>query len=415
MSKELQAEIIAVGTELLLGQIANTNAQWLSEQLANQGVNTYHHTVVGDNLQRVRETFEMAQKRSNIVIVTGGLGPTEDDLTREAFQQLSTIPLVEHEPSMCKIRAYFEKQQAVMTPNNPKQARVFEGATVWMNPVGMAPGMKLTYDGCTWVFLPGVPKEMKALVREYMIPSIQKLLGKKEIIKSVLLKFTGIGESKLEHELQDIIHEQTNPTIAPLAQEEGIVIRLTAKSDSLQKADQLLQETKVKIFSRVGQYAYGEDHETLEGKVVDLLLAKQYTVAAAESLTGGAFAEKITTAPGSSNVFQGSMVTYTNTAKQNTLHVPKEILETNGAVSEECAEAMAKQAAAKFSSTIGIAFTGVAGPTEMEGKLVGTVYISIYNDNGTFVTKKFLFPGDRNAIRRKTVLKGFELLYQILK
>ncbi|NBJ68325.1 MULTISPECIES: competence/damage-inducible protein A [Clostridia] len=415
MTKDLQAEIVAVGTELLLGQIANTNAQWLSQQLANQGVNVYRHTTVGDNLQRVQEAFNQAHERSDIVIVTGGLGPTEDDLTREAFQQLSHIPLVQHRPSMDKIQAYFEKQQAAMTPNNPKQARVFEGATVWLNPVGMAPGMKLTYDNCTWIFLPGVPREMKALVREYMIPALQQLLGKKEMIKSIVLKFTGIGESKLEHELQDIIHEQTNPTIAPLAQEDGIVIRLTAKSESLQQADQLLEATKAKIFSRVGNYAYGEDHETLEGKVVGLLTEQELTLATAESLTGGAFSDKISTVPGASKVLQGGIVSYTNEVKEHVLDVPKNILETKGAVSKECAEEMAKQAANKLSSTIGIAFTGVAGPIEMEGKQVGTVYIAIYNPTGTSLVKRFLFQGDRNSIRRRTVLKGLELLYRTLK
>ncbi|GGJ44647.1 competence/damage-inducible protein A [Virgibacillus salexigens] len=414
MIKQVKAEIVAVGTELLLGQIANTNAQWLSQQLANYGINVYNHVVVGDNLTRVEESFYQAQQRSDLIIVTGGLGPTDDDLTREAFQNISQISMIEHQPSMEKITAYFAKQQATMTPNNRKQARVFEGAEVWLNNAGMAPGMCVSFQNRTWIFLPGVPREMKALATEHLFPLVQQLVGKNEIIKSKVLKFIGIGESKLEHELKDIIQAQTNPTIAPLAQDDGIVIRLTAKSESDLQASQLIEHTEDQIINRVGSYFYGSDQDTLEGKVIDLLIKKQKKLAVAESITGGLFTGKISSVSGVSSVFEGGIVSYAAHVKQHVLDISEETLTDKGTISEACALAMAKNVAVKLGVPVGIGFTGVAGPDEVEGQPVGTVYIAIYDD-GKEQVEKWMFQGDRNTIRNRAVLKGMELLYKWLK
>ncbi|WP_308436494.1 competence/damage-inducible protein A [Virgibacillus salexigens] len=414
MIKQVKAEIVAVGTELLLGQIANTNAQWLSQQLANYGINVYNHVVVGDNLTRVEESFYQAQQRSDLIIVTGGLGPTDDDLTREAFQNISQLSMIEHQPSMEKITAYFAKQQATMTPNNRKQARVFEGAEVWLNNAGMAPGMCVSFQNRTWIFLPGVPREMKALAMEHLFPLVQQLVGKNEIIKSKVLKFIGIGESKLEHELKDIIQAQTNPTIAPLAQDDGIVIRLTAKSESDLQASQLIEHTEDQIINRVGSYFYGSDQDTLEGKVIDLLIKKQKKLAVAESITGGLFTGKISSVSGVSSVFEGGIVSYAAHVKQHVLDISEETLTDKGTISEACALAMAKNVAAKLGVPVGIGFTGVAGPDEVEGQPVGTVYIAIYDD-GKEQVEKWMFQGDRNTIRNRAVLKGMELLYKWLK
>ncbi|CDQ40046.1 hypothetical protein M948_15065 [Virgibacillus sp. CM-4] len=414
MIKQVKAEIVAVGTELLLGQIANTNAQWLSQQLANYGINVYNHVVVGDNLTRVEESFYQAQQRSDLIIVTGGLGPTDDDLTREAFQNISQLSMIEHQPSMEKITAYFAKQQATMTPNNRKQARVFEGAEVWLNNAGMAPGMCVSFQNRTWIFLPGVPREMKALATEHLFPLVQQLVGKNEIIKSKVLKFIGIGESKLEHELKDIIQAQTNPTIAPLAQDDGIVIRLTAKSESDLQASQLIEHTEDQIINRVGSYFYGSDQDTLEGKVIDLLIKKQKKLAVAESITGGLFTGKISSVSGVSSVFEGGIVSYAAHVKQHVLDISEETLTDKGTISEACALAMAKNVAAKLGVPVGIGFTGVAGPDEVEGQPVGTVYIAIYDD-GKEQVEKWMFQGDRNTIRNRAVLKGMELLYKWLK
>lgn len=416
MIKSFKAEIIAVGTELLLGQISNTNARWISEKLALLGINVYSHVVVGDNLNRATETFELAHKRSDIIIVTGGLGPTEDDLTREAFQQLSQLEMIEDKKSMDKIMQYFKKQNRQMTPNNKKQARVFKGSKVLENTVGMAPGMIVTFEERTWIFLPGVPREMKQLMSQGVLPYLSKLTGEKEKIQSLVLKFIGIGESDLEHKISNLIQEQSNPTIAPLAQNDGVVLRLTAKGSTNEKVQQLLEQTKQQILDRVGsEHLYGVNDETIEEHVISLLQEKNDRVAAAESLTGGMFTSKIISVKGASSVCPGGIVSYDPQVKANILGVPQQIIDTHGTVSDECAIEMARKVREKLNSTIGISFTGVAGPDKSEGKPVGTVFIGLSIKDGIEKTFQYQFLGDRTTVRYRAVLKGFEILLNYLK
>ncbi|WP_368654884.1 competence/damage-inducible protein A [Ornithinibacillus sp. 4-3] len=412
--RQINCEIIAVGTELLLGQIANTNAKWLSEQLAVYGINTFYHTVVGDNLFRVEEVFRQAQQRSDVIIVSGGLGPTDDDLTREAFQQLTNFELVEDKESMDKIEDFFVKQNLEMTPNNRRQARVFANAEVLQNRVGMAPGMRVIFDDKIWFFLPGVPREMKQLALDGVFPYLVSQLDAQVTIQSMVLKFIGIGESELEHKLQDLIRGQNNPTIAPLAQKEGVVIRLTAKEQTADQARALLEDTKEKILEKVGQYFYGLDNQTLEERLYLKLKSQNKRLAAAESLTGGMFTEKLVSIIGASDVCLGGIVCYDTSVKRNVLKIPAEIIDNQGVVSEECALAMAKNVSEILNSDIGISFTGVAGPTTIDGHPVGTVYISIYQKDGKQLTEKFVFQGDRFAVRRRSMLKGYELLLNFL-
>ncbi|WP_284140020.1 MULTISPECIES: competence/damage-inducible protein A [unclassified Virgibacillus] len=413
--KNVKAEIVAVGTELLLGQIANTNAQWISQQLAKYGITVHFHAVVGDNLQRVETTFRQASSRSDIVIVTGGLGPTEDDLTREAFQLVSNLEMKEATEALHRISAYFEKQQTEMTPNNRKQANVFSTAHVLKNSVGMAPGMIVPYKGKTWVFLPGVPSEMKQMFTNEVIPYIVKLTGTDTVIQSMILRFSGIGEAKLEHELFELIHHQSNPTIAPLAQKDGVVIRLTVKENSIEKANARLEEAKRRVLEKVGPYYIGMEHETIEQRAVSLLRDKQMRIGAAESLTGGMFTEKLISVEGASKVCPGGIVCYDSEIKQKVLGVSNETIEAYGTVSQQCAEEMAKQAAIVLDASIGISFTGVAGPDSLEGKPVGTVFISLFHINGTIRTEKATFIGDREAVRSRATRKGFELLIEFVK
>lgn|SRR5690625_2876074 len=413
--KQLKSEIIAIGTELLLGQIANTNAQWLSEQLALHGINTFYHTVVGDNHNRVEEIFRQAQDRSDVIIVTGGLGPTEDDMTREAFQSMTGTKLIEHSPSMNKIEAYFANQQTQMTPNNYRQARVFEGAIVIENKVGMAPGMIVKNEGKIWFFLPGVPREMKQMAKDDVFPYINRTTDQETIIQSMILRFIGIGEAKLEHELKDIIQSQHNPTIALLAQPDGLVIRLTVKESTLEKAQQRLESTKEQIANRVGHFMYGINDETIEREIVHLLKKASKNIAAAESLTGGLFTERLISVEGASHVCPGGIVCYNTTIKRDLLGISPDIIRSYGVVSQECAVSMAQKICQQMSTDIGISFTGVAGPQTIENKEVGTVYISIYHTSGKYIVEKFLFNGDRNTIRNRAVLKGFEMLFKFLK
>ena len=413
--KNINAEIIAVGTELLLGQIANTNAQWISQQLANEGINVLYHGVVGDNLNRVQESLKQAGDRSDVIIITGGLGPTDDDLTREAFQQISQLNLIEDHSSLNKVVDYFKQQGTDMTSNNRKQARVFEKAQILENKTGMAPGMIVHFLNKVWIFLPGVPTEMKQMIQDDVIPYLRNLYGQDVIIKSKILRFIGIGEAKLEDELKHLIRNQTNPTIALLAQNDGIIARLTVKAETDKQANDLLLDVEEKIESKVGQYFIGTGYQTIENKVVSMLKEKKITVAAAESLTGGMFTEKIINISGASQVCPGGIIAYSPQIKVNVLGVSSDIIESKGTVSSECATEMALQVRELLQTQIGMSFTGVAGPDESEGHKPGTFYVGLSSACGKIMSEKYTIHGNRETIRRKAVIKGFEILYHFLK
>ncbi|ENH96523.1 competence-damage inducible protein [Gracilibacillus halophilus YIM-C55.5] len=412
--KNVKAEIISVGTELLLGQIVNSNAAWMSKKLANIGVSVYYHTVVGDNLQRLRDVFELAADRSDVVFVTGGLGPTEDDLTREAFEQVSGLKVVEDENILQHIADFFKKRNMQMTPNNRKQAHVFEGSKIFDNQVGIAPGIQVEYNDVQWLFMPGVPREMQAIMDNKILPFVAEYYSLDAIIQSRVLRFIGIGESQLEHQLQDMISEQTNPTIAPLATEGEVSIRLTAKAFNPKEADQLIDEVEDRIMGSVGDYFYGYNDTSIDQKVFDLLQKKHLTIASAESFTAGGFASKLAARSGASSIFHGSAVVYQPESKQKVLGVSKRVIDDDGTVSQACAEDMAIQVRDVYQSDVGISFTGVAGPNPSEGKEVGTVFISIATKQNV-ATHKFLFHGDREAIQTRSIKKGYALLYQMLQ
>lgn len=415
MKKTFNTEIIAIGTELLLGQIVNTNAQWMSEQLAISGINTFYHTVVGDNLQRIAAIFEKAQERSDVVIVTGGLGPTEDDVSREAFQQISQLRIVEEPDSLRKIKEFYKRQNREMTPNNIRQARVFKDSIVLTNKLGMAPGNIVVYDDVHWIFLPGVPREMKQLFLDDVIPYLKKLNGEM-IIESQVLRFIGIGESLLEHRLHEMIKAQKNPTIAPLAERDGVTIRLTAKANTKEEAQAFIEETKEKILKEVGEYYYGTNRDLIQEKIFQLLKKKQKDLAVAESLTGGLFADRFVTLEGASTVFKGGIVAYNAKVKENVLNVSKETIENEGTVSKQCAIEMAKNVAFLLDASLGISFTGVAGPNKLEDKDVGTVIVSLYDkERDEHFTGEYKLSGDRALIRHRSVLKGLEILFNYLK
>lgn len=411
---EIKAELVSVGTELLLGQIVNTNAAWISQHLADKGISVYYHSVVGDNFDRLAGVFQQAGRRSDIVLITGGLGPTDDDLTREAFQHISGLEIVEDQQTIEKIESFFTKNKRDMTPNNRKQAHILKGAKVIDNSVGIAPGIIVEHEGTIWIFMPGVPREMKAIMLEGILPYLADRFDLNTVIRSRMLRFFGIGESQLEHELRDIIAAQSNPTIAPLASEGEVALRLTAKAAQVEEADQMIDKTEAIIAEKVGQFLYGYDEETIDLKVFQQLQAKQSTLASAESLTGGAFGAAVVGNPGASSIFNGAAVVYHSQAKQSVLDIPEALIEKYGTVSKECAEAMAQAVRSTFQSTFGISFTGVAGPDSIEGKRAGTVYISIADESGC-QTRDFQFHGDRQTVRGRAVKKGFELLHAYLK
>lgn len=399
----MDAEIIAVGSELLLGQIANTNAQFISKNLAEIGINVYYHTVVGDNPNRLRKAIEVAESRANLIIYTGGLGPTKDDITKEIVSEYIGKTLQNNPEAMENIEDYFKKVKREMSENNRKQAMVIEGSEVFQNNNGMAPGMAVSHGEIVHILLPGPPSEMQPMFKDYVSPFLLKTMERVERIDSKVLRFFGIGESRLAEEIDDLLESQTNPTIAPLASEGEVTLRLTAKHESVQEAHKMLDQLEKEILSRVGDYFYGYNDTTLMKELIALLKDNQLTISAAESLTGGMFQEELTKIPGAGLIMEGGIVCYSNEAKMKLLKVKEETIDKYGVVSEECAIEMADNIKSLLDTDIGISFTGVAGPDELEGHPVGTVYLGIALPNKKPYAVKLDLGGMRDANRVRSM------------
>jgi nicotinamide-nucleotide amidase len=413
--KAVNAEIIAVGSELLLGQIVNTNARFLSQQLAGLGIDVYYHTVVGDNPDRLKSAIKIAESRSKIIIFTGGLGPTKDDLTKETIARHIGTELVMNNEALETIEQYFKRTNRVMTENNRKQALILKGSQVLPNDHGMAPGMVLKTGGHIYMLLPGPPKEMEPMFLNYGSKELALLTGVKEQIVSRVLRFFGIGEAALETEIMDIIDEQKNPTVAPLAGEGDVTLRLTAKHRDVMKAQAMLDEVEAKIRQRVGQFIYGYENTTLFVELANVLKERKWTITSAESLTGGLFQQEITSISGASSIFKGGIVCYSNEIKRDIVQVKQETLETYGSVSEECARELAENVMKIFGTDIGISFTGVAGPDELEGKPVGTIFIGIALKGRPSIVEKIKLSGSRGANRNRAVRYGCYFLLKYLR
>lgn len=411
----MNAEIIAVGSELLLGQIANTNGQFISKELAGLGINVYYHTVVGDNRQRMHDALSAAQERADILIFCGGLGPTKDDMTKEIVADALQRNLITDEAALAQIHTYFEKKQQTMTANNKKQADVIEGSQIFANKYGMAPGMALTAGGQIYILLPGPPRELAPMFTNDVQAYLLQQSDTQDHIDSRVLRFFGIGESKLENEISDLIEAQTDPTIAPLAGTEEVTLRLTAKSRTPEEAYALLDPIESTILDRIGSYFYGYGETTLAGKIFHMLKNQNLTIACAESLTGGGLAQELTHFSGSSAVFKGGIVCYTNEVKENVLGVDGELLQTDGAVSEKCARTLAENVKQLTQADIGISFTGVAGPEMSEGKSVGTVYIGIAFVKAPTHVYPLTLVGSREKIRAQSINYGLFYLLKMLE
>jgi nicotinamide-nucleotide amidase len=411
----MNAEIIAVGSELLLGQIVNTNARFISQHLAGIGINVFYHTVVGDNSDRLKLALEIAEKRSNLIVFTGGLGPTKDDLTKETIAKHMGKKLEIDQHALESIEQYFKKTNRVMTENNRKQALVFEGSHILPNENGMAPGMMVGNTEHIYMLLPGPPKEMEPMFLKFGIPALSEKVSTGGKIVSRVLRFYGIGEAALETEIDDLIEQQSNPTIAPLASDGEVTLRLTAKHQDTQTAHLMLDELENTINARVGQYFYGYDNSSLMEELMKILKEKKVTIAAAESLTGGMFQQGLTSFAGASSVVKGGVVCYTNEVKHQVLKVKKETIEKHGVVSKQCAKELAENVASLLSTDIGISFTGVAGPDELEGNAAGTVYIGFSIKGRETVVKKLMMGGTRGANRSRAVKYGCYYLLKHLK
>lgn len=410
------AELISVGTELLLGNIVNTNAAFLSEECAKLGLSVYYQTVVGDNAGRLKEAIEIAKNRADVIILGGGLGPTEDDLTKETTAEVFGRSLYLDEHSKALIEGYFEKlgrDKSAITANNWKQAMMPEGCIVIDNDNGTAPGVILEADGKIAIMLPGPPNELIPMWRKSIAPYLKS--KQPEILESMTVKICGMGESRVETELLDLIDTQTNPTIATYAKTGEVHIRLTAKAANSEEAKAIIQPIYWEIKSRLGQYIYTtEEQVTLEDTIVDMLKTANLTLTTVESCTGGLLSGRIVNVSGASDVFKQGFVTYANKAKRKLVDVKKATLEEFGAVSEQTAREMAEGGRKTAKSDVCISITGIAGPGGgSEEKPVGLVYIGCCV-KGKTVVKRYQFSGNRQKVRDYAVVSSLVLLRDCL-
>ena len=374
------AEIIAVGTEILLGNIANTNAQEISETLSALGINVFWHTVVGDNPQRLRQALDIARRRADILITTGGLGPTYDDLTKQTICEAFGRRLVLHEDILEEIRSFYESALHVPMPeNNTQQAELPEGCVIFDNPVGTAPGCAFEADGVHVLMLPGPPHEMRTMLRRCAVPYLRTLSSE------VIVSHDIMGESSVDQLLHERMRRMENPSLATYAKPVEVRLRATAKAASAEGAEVMLAPVVAEVRAALGDYVYGVDVKGLEEVCFHLLKERGLTLATAESCTGGRVAERITALPGVSSVYRGGVVSYWTSVKAAVLGVPQEILDQYGAVSEPTARAMAEGARRITGADIAVSVTGVAGPDRDErDNPVGLVYIGLAAPEGTF-------------------------------
>ena len=394
----MRVEVVAVGTELLLGQIANTNAQWISKRLAAIGADVLHHQAVGDNHRRAVDAIRLAASRSDVVIVSGGLGPTQDDLTRPALAEAAGAPLVRIPGIEDALRERFRVRGREMPDSNLAQADVPEGGRPIRPERGTAPGLVVTVGGATVYALPGVPAEMREMMEGTVLPELTARAGPASLV-SRTLRCYGLAESLISELLDDLYHGSTNPSVAYLAGGAEVHVRLTAKAPTSAEADVLLAPLEAEVRARLGDHVYGTGDETLEAVVVHALVERRLTLAAAESLTGGGFSERITAVPGASATFLGATVTYSLAAKREILGVSAETLERDGPVSAACALEMAAGARRVFGADVAVALTGAAGPESHGGAEPGQVWVAL-DAEGVRHPVGFRWPGDRELVRR---------------
>ncbi len=411
----MRAEIVAVGTELLLGQIANTNAQWMSERLAAIGVDVLYHQTVGDNFDRIVEVLRLAAGRTDVVLVCGGLGPTQDDITRDAISALLGVGMVRHDEIEELLRRKFAAfGRGEMPESNLRQADVPHGARYIVPERGTAPGLIAELDPGVRIYaVPGVPEEMVEMLEGTILPELAGLVGG-SVVRSRILRCVGIGESAIAEQVADLFEGSTNPSIAFLASTGEARVRVTAKAPTIEEADRMIGPVVDEVVRRVGDHVFSVDDESLEEAVVRLLTATGTRLACAESLTGGGLGERITSVAGASAVFAGSAVVYENAAKVRILGVSERTLASDGPVSAACAREMAAGARRVFATDLAVSVTGAAGPEPHGGVPPGTVWIGLEAGDRSH-TRGLVVPGERDRVRRWTEQAALDLVRRHLE
>ncbi len=401
----MRAEILSVGTELLLGHITDTNATYLAQRLAALGIDVFYISAVGDNFARLSETLRRARDRSDLVVITGGLGPTEDDLTREAIAStLGETPTIDH-AYLERLRAWFEGRGVAMPASNTKQAWTLPSVTTLANPVGTAPGWWAERDGTIVVAMPGVPHEMRRMWEQEVSPRLAPRSAAALVTR--ILRVSGLGESTVEERLGDLIHS-ANPTIATYAKRDAVDVRITAKAPTADEARRMVEQMETRARALLGQHVFGVDEETPQSAALRLLIARGLTLATMESCTGGLLASLITDVPGSSAAFRGGLISYATQLKEE-WGVPAEVIARHGVISAQTARAMAQAARERLGADVGIGVTGVAGPETQENQPVGTVHIAVASADGISETGQ-RFHGDRAEIKARAAVAALNLL-----
>lgn len=403
----MNAEILAVGTEILLGDIVNTNAQYIAQGLAELGIDVFYQTVVGDNPDRMKTAMNIAFERADIIITTGGLGPTGDDLTKEIGAEYFGRKLILDEKALDRIKKFFDKMKRPMTDNNVKQAMVPVNSTVMYNENGTAPGIIIEDNNKILIMMPGPPKEMKPMFSKQVKPYLAS--KQNHTLVSRTLRIAGVGESAMESMVRDMIDRQSNPTIAPYAKDTESILRITASAKTTEEAEKIIEPIAEEIYRRFGDSVYAEGETSIQETVAKILIDKKVTIAVAESCTGGLVAAKLIEYPGISEVLLEGAVTYSNEAKKRRLGVKGETLSAYGAVSAETAAEMAKGIAMTSGADIGVSTTGVAGPGPSEGKPEGLVYVGVYMGGKSYV-KELHLAGKRNVIRERAAYSALDFL-----
>lgn len=408
----MNAEIICIGTELLLGNIVNTDATDVAQTLSEMGISVYRYTAVGDNPERLAEVVQAAARRADLLITTGGLGPTLDDLSKQTVAAAFGKKLVHHPECEADIRAYFERLHRPMTPNNLLQAMLPEGCTVLKNDWGTAPGCVFDAEGVKVIMLPGPPRECRAMLRYRVAPYLKSLSG--QTIHSRYVHIFGMGESQVESLLHDLMEQSSNPTVAPYAKEGEVMLRITAAASSQAEAETMIEPVAAQIRTVLGPLIYTEEYDSLEQTCLNLLRQADKTLATAESCTGGYIAKRMTDLPGSSAVFVGGVVAYTVPVKEQLLGVPAGLIERCGVVSVEVAAAMAEGVRARLGSSFGIGVTGLAGPDgDGSNRPVGLVYVALSDGDNTWV-RAIQQTGERERVRYIAGHHAFDMLRRVL-
>lgn len=408
-------EIITVGSELVMGNVLDTHSQYISKACSALGLEIRFHTSVRDNWEELISVIQLASKRSSVVFLCGGLGPTKDDLTKEALADFLNVKLVQDQKTLLHLQAFFQKSNRTMPENNLKQTYVFPNGTIFSNLEGTAPGLAVQQHEVTYILLPGPPRELRALWKEQVEPYLKELLGIKEVIVSRSFTFVGIGESRLEWELQDLIQTSKNPTLATYAGEACCMLTFTAKAPNHEQANDLIDKSSQEVRKRVGDFLISDNGWSLEHVLVHELKARKETVAFAESCTGGYMTHLMTTVPGSSSVVPGGLVTYSPQSKEKLARVPTQIIEEHGTISPETAIQMAEQTLAQFRTDWAVSVTGVAGPTESEDKPIGLTYIGLAHKGSPTRVWEYHLNGFRHRIQQLASLRGLFVLLQAVR